>query len=112
MLDLAGSIDGLTGPVVTAAAADGDPAAQSICTDMGRWLGRGLANLAAILDPSMFVIGGGVSTAGDILLRPAREEFAHSVTGRGFRPVAAVELVALGPDAGLIGAADLARRYA
>jgi glucokinase len=112
MLDLAGSIDGLTGPVVTAAAADGDPAARSICTDMGRWLGRGLANLAAILDPSMFVIGGGVSTAGDILLRPAREEFAHSVTGRGFRPVAAVELVALGPDAGLIGAADLARRYA
>jgi glucokinase len=112
MLARAGSIDGLTGPVVTAAAADGDPAAQSICTTMGRWLGRGLANLAAVLDPSMFVLGGGVSEAGDILLRPAREEFAHSLTGRGFRPVAAVELVQLGPDAGLIGAADLARRYA
>ncbi len=112
MLDLAGSVDELTGPVVTAAAAAGDPAAQSICTTMGRWLGRGLANLAAVIDPSMFVIGGGVSAAGDILLRPAREEFAHSLTGRGFRPVAAVELVALGPDAGLVGAADLARRYA
>jgi glucokinase len=112
MLALAGSADGLTGPVVTAAAAAGDPAAQSICTTMGRWLGRGLANLAAVLDPSMFVLGGGVSEAGDILLRPAREEFAHSLTGRGFRPLAAVELVQLGPDAGLIGAADLARRYA
>jgi glucokinase len=112
MLALAGSVDGLTGPVVTAAAADGDPAAQSICTTMGRWLGRGLANLAAVLDPSIFVIGGGVSQAGDVLLRPAREEFAHTLTGRGFRPVAAVELVRLGPDAGLIGAADLARRYA
>jgi glucokinase len=111
LLELAGSVEGLTGPVVTAAAADGDPAAQSICTTMGRWLGRGLANLAAVLDPSIFVIGGGVSAAGDILLRPAREEFAHSLTGRGFRPEAAVELVALGPDAGLIGAADLARRY-
>jgi glucokinase len=111
LLELAGSVEGLTGPVVTAAAADGDPAAQSICTTMGRWLGRGLANLAAVLDPSIFVIGGGVSAAGDVLLRPAREEFAHSLTGRGFRPEAAVELVALGPDAGLIGAADLARRY-
>jgi glucokinase len=111
MLELAGSVDGLTGPVVTAAAAGGDPAALSICTTMGRWLGRGLANLAAVLDPSMFVIGGGVSVAGELLVRPAREEFAHTLTGRGFRPVAAVELAALGPDAGLVGAADLARRY-
>jgi glucokinase len=111
MLDLAGSVDALEGPVVTAAAAAGDPAASSICTTMGRWLGRGLANLAAVLDPSMFVIGGGVSAAGDILVRPAREEFAHSLTGRGFRPVAAIETAALGPDAGLVGAADLARRY-
>lgn len=111
MLELAGSAEALTGPVVTAAAAGGDPAAQSLCTTMGRWLGRGLANLAAVIDPSIFVIGGGVSAAGEMLVQPAREEFAHSLTGRGFRPVAAVELVALGPDAGLVGAADLARRY-
>lgn len=110
MLALAGSADALTGPVVTSAAAEGDPAALSICTDMGRWLGRGLANIAAVLDPSMFVIGGGVSAAGELLLRPAREEFAHALTGRGFRPVAAIETAALGPDAGLVGAADLARR--
>ncbi len=111
MLELAGSAQQITGPVVTAAARAGDPAALSICTTMGRWLGRGLANLAALLDPSVFVIGGGVSDAGDLLLRPAREEFAHSLTGRGFRPQADVELAALGPDAGLIGAADLARRW-
>jgi glucokinase len=111
MIELAGSVDDLTGPVVTAAAAAGDQAAQSICTTMGRWLGRGLASLAAIIDPSMFVIGGGVSAAGELLLRPAREEFAHSLTGRGFRPLATVALAALGPEAGLVGAADLARRY-
>jgi glucokinase len=111
MIELAGSVDDLTGPIVTAAAAAGDGAALSICTTMGRWLGSGLASLAAILDPSMFVIGGGVSAAGEILLRPAREEFAHSLTGRGFRPLAEVALAALGPDAGLVGAADLARRY-
>ena len=110
MLELAnGSVDLLDGPVVTAAAAEGDPAASSICTNMGRWLGRGLANLAAVLDPSIFVIGGGVSEAGELLIRPARDEFAHNLTGRGFRPVADVTAVALGPEAGLIGAADLAR---
>jgi glucokinase len=110
MLELAGSPEALTGPVVTAAAEAGDPAARSICTTMGRWLGRGLANLAAVLDPSIFVIGGGVSRAGELLIGPAREEFGHTLTGRGFRPQAKVELVALGPEAGMVGAADLARR--
>jgi glucokinase len=111
MIELAGSIEAITGPVVTAAAQAGDAAALSICTTMGRWLGLGLASLAAALDPSLFVIGGGVSAAGDILLRPARQEFEHALTGRGFRPTAKVTLAALGPDAGLVGAADLARRY-
>lgn len=110
MVELAGTIDAIDGPVVSTAAAEGDPAALSICTTMGRWLGRGLANLAAVLDPSMFVIGGGVSAAGELLLQPAREEYRHTLTGRGFRPVARIEPVALGPDAGLIGAADLARK--
>jgi glucokinase len=112
MIELAGSIDKLTGPVVTAAAEAGDPAAGSICTTMGRWLGLGLANLAAVIDPSTFVIGGGVSAAGELLIGPARQEFAHGLTGRGFRPVAEVVAAALGPDAGLVGAADLARRQA
>jgi glucokinase len=110
LLALAGTPEGVDGPVVTRAAAEGDPAALSICTTMGRSLGRGLANLAAILDPSIFVIGGGVSAAGELLLSPAREEFAHTLTGRGFRPVAGVVGAALGPDAGLVGAADIARR--
>ena len=112
MIERAGSLEELTGIVVTAAAADGDPAARSICTTVGRWLGRGLANLAAVIDPSVFVIGGGVIEAGELLLAPAREEFAHTLTGRGFRPRARVAAAAFGPDAGLVGAADLARRYA
>jgi glucokinase len=112
LLELAGPAGELTGPLVTAAAVEGDPAAEAICTTMGRWLGRGLANLAAVLDPSIFVIGGGVSQAGELLLRPAREEFAHMLTGRGFRPVATIASAALGPDSGLVGAADIARRQA
>lgn len=105
-----GDVDQLTGPLVTQAAREGDPAAVEIYTQMGRWLGRGLANLAAVIDPTVFVIGGGVSEAGDLLLGPARQSFAESLTGRGFRPAADIRLAELGPEAGLVGAADLARR--
>ncbi|HVQ95708.1 MAG TPA: ROK family glucokinase [Mycobacteriales bacterium] len=100
----------LTGLDVTIAAREGDPAAVEIFTAMGRWLGRGIADLAAIIDPSVVVVGGGVSEAGDLLLGPARDAFAASLTGRGFRPTSPIRLAALGPDAGLVGAADLARR--
>ena len=111
LLELAGGDRAnLTGPLVTQAAREGDPAAVEIYTTMGRWLGRGLANLAAIIDPVVFVIGGGVSEAGDLLIVPARDTFRHSLTGRGFRPAADVKLARLGPEAGLVGAADLARR--
>ena len=41
--------------------------------DIGQWLGVGIANLAAALDPSCFVIGGGVSAADDLLIGPARD---------------------------------------
>ncbi|MCL2782016.1 MAG: ROK family glucokinase [Actinomycetia bacterium] len=104
--------DRLTGPVVTQAARDGDPAALGICAAMGRWLGLGLANLAAVIDPTVFVIGGGLCAAGDLLLAPARDAFAHALAGRGFRPMARVAVAALGPAAGLVGAAELARRAA
>ncbi|HEX8094351.1 ROK family glucokinase, partial [Jatrophihabitans sp.] len=105
-----GDLNQLTGPLVTQAAREGDPAAVEIYTAMGRWLGRGLANLAAVIDPTVFVIGGGVSEAGDLLLGPARQAFGESLTGRGFRPAADILLAELGPQAGLVGAADLARR--
>lgn len=113
MIELAGGDPRrIDGPMVTAAAREGDPAALEIFEEMGRWLGRGLASVAAGLDPSAFVIGGGLSDAGELLLAPAREQFRGGLTGRGHRPVAQVLLAQLGPWAGLVGAADLARRAA
>jgi glucokinase len=99
----------ITGPLVTRAATAGDPAAQELFDDVGRWLGIGLANLAAAFDPALFVIGGGVSEAGELLLGPAREAFRRQLTGRGFRPEAPLVRARLGNEAGLVGAADLAR---
>ncbi len=104
-----GDVDALVGPLITEAARDGDPCAIELFEDVGRWLGIGLANLAAALDPGIFVIGGGVSDAGELLLRPARESFRRTLTGRGFRPEPRIVAAQLGPEAGLVGAADLAR---
>ena len=111
LLDAAGGeVERITGPEVTKAAADGDPTAVKCFEEIGHWLGRGLASMAAVLDPGRFVVGGGVSDAGDLLLGPAREEFEAVLPGRGHRPVADVVVAALGAEAGLVGAADLTRR--
>lgn len=104
-----GDLSLLVGPLITEAARDGDPVAIELFEEVGRWLGIGLANLSAALDPGTFVIGGGVSAAGELLLRPARESFRRTLTGRGFRPEPRIVQAALGPEAGLVGAADLAR---
>jgi len=104
-----GVVENLTGPLITQAAREGDPTACELLAEIGNWLGVGIANLAAAFDPGMFVIGGGVSAAGELLLAPARETFKRQLTGRGYRPEALIVAAMLGNDAGLIGAADLAR---
>jgi glucokinase len=55
------------------------------------------------------VIGGGVSEAGELLLDPARAAFERALAGRGHRPFADIRVAQLGQDAGIVGAADLAR---
>jgi glucokinase len=77
-----GTPEGITGPEVTTAAREGDAAALRCFDIIGRWLGEGLADLAAILDPGCFVLGGGVSEAGDLLLGQTRAAFENGLTGR------------------------------
>jgi glucokinase len=99
----------ITGPVVTALAAQGDVACRELFQEVGEWLGVGIASLVAAYDPGRVVIGGGVSEAGALLLDPTLQAFRRSLTGRGYRPEATLVLAALGNRAGLVGAADLAR---
>ncbi len=63
-----------------------------------------------IVDPQVLVIGGGVIDAGDLLLRPIRDEFPEALAQRGRLPVAEIRGALLGNTAGVVGAADLARR--
>jgi glucokinase len=106
---LGGDPSALTGPFITEAAREGDPTARELLADIGRWLGIGMANLASAFDPGLFVIGGGVSAADEMLIAPAREAFRRQLPGRGYRPEAKMVRAVLGSDAGLIGAAELAR---
>jgi glucokinase len=94
---------------VTAAAAAGDAGAQAVLEELGWWLALGLANLANILDPSVFVLGGGLVDALTLVLKPVRAAFDDLVEGRQGRPEVMIQLAALGERAGAVGAAVLAR---
>jgi glucokinase len=105
-----GDPDRLTGEHVATAAADGDPLARELLAEVGSWLGQGIADLSAVLDPEVVVIGGGVSVLGEMVLGPARERLERALPGRGFRPGPRVVSARLGAQAGIVGAADLVRR--
>lgn len=104
-----GDPEALEGADVQAAAAAGDAAAIGLLAETGRWLGLGMAGVAAVLDPGVIVVGGGVVANGDLLLAPARTEFRRRLPAAEHRPVAEIHPARLGSAAGLVGAADLAR---
>jgi glucokinase len=111
LLDLAGgAVDEISGEMVTRAAREGDPAALDAFAQIGYWLGNGLADMVQVVDPQVLVIGGGVIDAGDLLLHPARDAFHEALAQRGRLPVGEVRGALLGNTAGMVGAADLARR--
>lgn len=95
----------LSAKAVWDAVKTGDPVAIQIAEQFGEYLGKGLAAVAAVANPEVFVIGGGVSKAGDILfdyIRPAYEKYAfHGCRNAQFA------LATLGNDAGIFGAAGL-----
>jgi glucokinase len=105
-----GDPESVRGEDVTAAALAGDVDAQGVVEEVGWWVGFGLANLACVLDPECFVLGGGLVGAGDLLLDSARRAFEELVEGGGTRPETAIVTAAFGERSGAVGAA-LAARY-
>lgn len=87
----------------------GDTGALQALRELGSWLGQACASLSAILDPQLFVFGGGVSIAGDLLLDPIRESYLAHLPARGYHPEPEFTIAQLVNDAGVVGAADLAR---
>lgn len=104
-----GDADAIDGPMVTEAARNGDAVALDAFTKVGGYLGEALADTVQLLDPDVIVIGGGVINAGEILLAPTRERYHAVLHARGQLPVADIAAAQIGPRAGIVGAADLAR---
>jgi glucokinase len=108
-----GDAAAITGELVGEAAIAGDEWATAIVAETGRWLGVGLANFVNIFDPDVIIVAGGAATGtGELLLGPARESMAGLIIGHAWRKPPPVLAAALGYDAGLVGAAVLARAAA
>ena len=101
----------LTGGDIAHLAAEGDPIALQVFEDAGDALGAAVATMAMMLDVDLFVIGGSVAKAGDLLLEPARRGVPkysfHSVSER-----VCIVPTALGDDGPVLGCAWLARQVA
>ena len=102
----------LDGAIVGQFIAAGDAGAIHALQELGRWIGQACASLGAVLDPQLFVIGGGVAVAGDLLLDPIREAYLQHLPARGYHPEPEFLIAELVNDAGVVGAADLARIHA
>ncbi len=101
----------LTGDDLSALIEADDPGALQALRELGQWLGQACASLSAVLDPQLFVIGGGVALAGERLVEPIREAYLHALPARGFHPEPQFATATLVNNAGVVGAADLARLH-
>jgi glucokinase len=96
------------GEHVTAAAAEGDPAAVAVFDVLAGWVAVGLVNLVQALDVSRIVIGGGLAEAGDVLVAPIQRAYDDRAVGADHRPRVEIVAAELGEQAGAVGAALLA----
>lgn len=97
--------DSVTAKDVWDAVKAGDEVAIQVAEQFGKYLGEGLAAIAGVVNPEAFVIGGGVSKAGEILLSYVEKNY-KPVVFHGSRDVK-FALATLGNDAGIFGAAKL-----
>jgi len=104
LLELAGGDpDAIDAEIVFAAAAESNATALRIVDTLVRRLARGIAAAAIVVDPRTVIVGGGLSRAGEMLLRPLERELADLV------PIAPqVVLSDLGEEAVALGAVRLA----
>jgi glucokinase len=110
LVEAAGGVAAVTGLLVTELAQQGNSEAVALLVALAESLATGISSLVSVLDPSVVVVGGGVSAAGPLLLEPLTAALHADISGGSRRPVPELRLAELGNDAGLVGCADLARR--
>ena len=103
-----GDAQAVRGEHVQLAGREGDEQALAVIDDFGRWVALGLVNLTNILDPQMFVLGGGLAAAADLYLAPIQRWFETLLYAPHLRPHPRLGFAELGERAGAVGAALLA----
>lgn len=97
-----------TGRDISMAAEQGDPLAKSALARAGTYLGYALANYLHIFNPSIVILGGGVSRSGSLLIEPMRAALSERIVSPEYLQGLVITTVELGDDAGLMGALALA----
>lgn len=92
------------------AARDGDPLAKEAFERAGTYLGLMIANILMIFNPSIVILGDGVSQTGELLFNPVRRTVQKAVLSEEYLEDLVITQAALGDDAGLYGALVLARQ--
>lgn len=108
LANLRAEVGTISGPAVSRLVLAGDAGAVEALRRVATALGEACGGFQAVLDPEVFVIGGGVAQLGEDLLSPVRIAYETSLPGYGERPVAEFAIAQLVNDAGIIGVADLA----
>jgi len=94
----------VTGETIIAAADAGEETARALVSEVGRAFGRGLADLIAIFDPEIVVVGGGLGSVGESIVGPARRVVVDATHGGNLRVPPTIQVASLGPSAGAVGA--------
>ena len=103
-----GDLSKIEARTVIDAAREGDKVACEVYDKYIYYLAIGIVAIINAFDPEIIALGGGVSKAGDFLLKPLREKVAKYVFYKDL-PYAKIEIATLGSDAGIIGAAMLGK---
>lgn len=106
---LSRNMDCLTAREVTAAAKQGDLLAIESFNQAGKFLGQAIADLLLLFEPTIVILGGGVTKAGDILMQPLRKALEEGVFTPAYLEHLVIAPAKLGDQVGLVGALTLAR---
>lgn len=106
--EVKGNLNSIDGKVIFDQAKAGDKVACKVIGRMTNYLAIGIMNIISIIDPEVFVIGGGLSAAGEYLISMLREKVSQKTYYKGM-DVGKILLSGIGNDGGIIGAASLCK---
>lgn len=108
MTEVKGNLNSIDGKVIFDQAKAGDKVACKVIGRMTNYLAIGIMNIISIVDPEVFVIGGGLSAAGEYFISMLREKVSQITYYKGM-DVGEILLSGIGNDGGIIGAASLCK---